>query len=46
MRPIATNDPVAWCANLSVCLFVTRLSCEKTAEWIEVLFLHIEDTLC
>jgi len=34
MRPITTDDPVAWCVSLSV----TRLQCAKTAEHIEVLF--------
>jgi len=40
MRPIAiaTDDPVGWCVSQSDCLFVTRLRCAKTAEWIEVLF--------
>jgi len=32
MRPVATDDPVAWC----VCR--ARLRCAKTAERIEVLF--------
>jgi len=33
-RPIATDDPVAWCINLSVML----QRCAKTAERIEVLY--------
>jgi len=33
MRPIATDDPVAWTVSLSV----TRLSCAKTSKQIEVL---------
>jgi len=32
MRPIATDDPVAWCVS------VTRLCCAKTAKRIKILF--------
>jgi len=34
MRPIATDNPVAWCVSL----FVTKLSCLKAVERIKVLF--------
>ena len=41
MRPIATDDPVAW----SVCLSVMQVSPAKTVEWIEMPFgvwTHVE----
>jgi len=36
MRPIATDDIVAWYVSQSVCLSVARLRCAKTAERIEM----------
>jgi len=35
MRPIATNDPVAWCVSFFVCHAAALC---KTAERIEVMF--------
>jgi len=39
MRTIAINITVAW-ASVCVCLTVTRASCAKTAERIELQFPH------
>jgi len=38
MRPVAIDDPVAWCVCLLVCQSITRLCPAKTAKRIEVQF--------
>jgi len=38
MRPIATDDPVAWCNGQPVCQSVASLRSVETAKRIHVLF--------